>query len=505
MYALVGLMYGFVLSYMSMPICQYVFGPMGAPGRSTLQQCNVGVSVATLPWTFKVFYGFALDRIGFCGTRRRGWVIFGWSAAMLPLAALALFSDVLAERGDFATYALLQMLISFFYVISDVAGDGMTIELSKAEPIEVRGHILTTGQLVRFVASIAVNMLGILAMNGKDYYPNVSKANETIFPFELSFGNVHLVLLCACLPFYLGMVVLLKDPPLPLDSNALATERKRSVMEVMAMMWSLMKTKVMLFLIIFPLANMTFCCLQNPAGNVVGAIASPSTLQLSVGNFVGQLLFAVGVWIFRTYFMQTNWRVTFMWTAVLLATNNCFQLLVIFNAWGVGQDGWFYALGGSALSLITGVQQVLSSLAVVEISPAGYEATVYEIITTVHNAGITLCSNFQNLLVPVFALNDIDALTYTAATRDDYNARMCAATVFTLVLNVVTVPMFMGFLPKDKAQCAAWLKDPRWMHMAVGVVSVVLTLGSLLLSFGASLLSIFPQTMCLRIAGGTGC
>ena len=34
----------------------------------------------------------------------------------------------------------------FFYIFSDVAGDGMTIELSKLEPPETRGYILTTGQ-----------------------------------------------------------------------------------------------------------------------------------------------------------------------------------------------------------------------------------------------------------------------------------------------------------------------------------------------------------------------
>ena len=35
----------------------------------------------------------------------------------------------------------------FFYIFSDVAGDGMTIELSKLEPPETRGYIITTGQI----------------------------------------------------------------------------------------------------------------------------------------------------------------------------------------------------------------------------------------------------------------------------------------------------------------------------------------------------------------------
>ena len=73
-----------------------------------------------------------------------------------------------------------------------------------------------------------------------------------------------------------------------------------------------------------------------------------------------------GVFLFRKFFMTRNWRMTFVWTTFLLALNNGFQLMVIYNvsklqyiqdavhrirtpglcqAWGVGQDGWFYAFG----------------------------------------------------------------------------------------------------------------------------------------------------------------
>lgn len=107
-------------------------------------------------------------------------------------------------------------------------------------------------------------------------------------------------------------------------------------------------------------------------------------------------------------------------------------MFFVFQAWGVGQDGWFYAFGsaldcsfdsqhvkgwttinkrqeglktvvarvassvqvlrnkqqtelevafrknhpGNILMIIQGIAQVLSSLAVVEISPSGYEASV---------------------------------------------------------------------------------------------------------------------------------
>lgn len=39
-----------------------------------------------------------------------------------------------------------------------------------------------------------------------------------------------------------------------------------------------------------------------------------------------------GVYVFRRFFMNRNWRMTFVWTAAILALNNCFQLMVIYNA-----------------------------------------------------------------------------------------------------------------------------------------------------------------------------
>eukprot|EP00435_Cladocopium_sp_Y103_P043551 s1451_g12.t1 len=196
-----------------------------------------------------------------------------------------------------------------------------------------------------------------------------------------------------------------------------------------------MQTKVMFYLIIFALGNMAIASLLNPAQNIIAFIAAPWERSLAMRC----------VYVFRRFFMNRNWRMTFVWTAAILALNNCFQLMVIYNAWGVGQDGWFYAFGSNILMIIQGIAQVLSSLAVVEISPDGYEASVYEFLTSIHNAGITLNSNLQNLF------------------------------------------------------------DSWWKRPSVGGVNLFVGGGVLLFSVLVSLLSAFPETNCLQIAGGPGC
>merc|ERR1719163_2317146 len=105
--------------------------------------------------------------------------------------------------------------------------------------------------------------------------------------------------------------------------------------------------------------------------------------------------------------MNKNWRLTFIWTALLIAGNGGLQLMMIFNTGGFGQTGWFYAFGTNIMLLIQGVQQVLSSLAVIEISPPGFEASIYEFLISVGNSGISLNGNIMNFLLPVFNLNGI--------------------------------------------------------------------------------------------------
>jgi len=499
-WAMVGIMYGFVANYINIPICQYIFGPLGAPGRATVAQCNIAPTITCIPWNFQVFYGLLLDRVGLFGTRRKGWVIFGWTMALLFLIVISALVDDLVEQGALFTYMFLLMIMCFFYIFATVGCDGMTIEFGKMEPPESRGYILTTGQMVRFGSTIMVNLVGIFGMNGKNYYPKVHGPNSTIFAFELSFSAIHLVLLAMCLPLYVAMVYFLEDPPKEIEEH-------HSLKTVFETLWTVMKTKVMFCLIMFGIMSTAICSLLNPGMNVIANIVAPSTFQVSVGTFIGNMLFLVGVWIFRTYCMNKNWRITFIWTAMLLATNGTFQLIMISNTWGFGQTGWFYAFGSNILLLVQGVQQVLSSLAVIEVSPPGFEASVYEFLTSMGNSGIALNTNLQNIFLPIFHLNGI-APNYhkvdpTGPEHQHYNNLLNAATYFTIAVNGLAALTFCWFLPTGKQQCREWLT--KWHHTGIGIWNLSFGGGVLFFSLTVSVLSALPATSCLQIAGGAGC
>lgn len=276
---------------------------------------------------------------------------------------------------------------------------------------------------------------------------------------------------------------------------------------VVKTLWTVMKTRVIFSLVMFGIGSIAVASLQNPALNIIAFIATPSTFQLSMGTMMGNILFLIGVWLFRSHFMNRNWRVTFIWTGSLLACNSVFQLLVIYNAWGIGQSGWFYALGSNVLLLVQGISQVLASLSVMEISPPGFEASIYEFLTSMQNSGITLNTNLQNILLPIFSLNGI-AASYQAdisdpAKHSDNNRHLGIATGFTIGLNLMGCLIFCWFLPKDKAQCRKWLGQ--WHHTALGTWNLAFGGGVLFFSLAVSVLSAMPSTDCLRIAGGAGC
>ena len=63
--------------------------------------------------------------------------------------------------------------------------------------------------------------------------------------------------------------------------------------------------------------------------------------------------------------------------------------------------------------------------------------------------------------------------------------------------------LFLGLLPSQKAhvaQLASLPPSPAMGKLMLGLLGVLVVLGT-----GLSVLPIFPQTACLRIAGGGGC
>jgi hypothetical protein len=478
-YIVIGLINGFFATYFQQPtICQYVFGPMGKQVDDThftsQSQCNVSVSVYQISWNFKLFFGFFLDVFGFFGSRRKGWMLFGWTGGLTTLAVAAIFVDSFIEHHQYEMYLMLMVVCCFFSTFSDVAGDGMIIEYSKLERGENKGYILTTCQMLRFVMMMVSTGLGMLFMSGPHYQPQGgAEAGSISLPFDLSFAGVHWLLLGVSIPPYIGMWLWLKDPPVQ-EEHARGC---KGLGHAFNRLWHAMQSYAVFMLLIMSVGIYGLAGMVNPATQPIALISRANDIQLGIGAFIGNLFFVVGVWIFRKYFMAKNWRFTLFMTQAFVAICSALAIMIVYDTFGISQNGWFYMLQSNIPMLIQGIGQVVGSLAVVEISPPGLEATIYELLTSATNGAISLSTTLQTSFGKVFKVDEVAYDTFHGPMHDEFVARMARATLFTLAVNVAAAAVFMWFLPKNPAMCKDWLEKKSWHTKWAGVLNTVVFLG----------------------------
>jgi hypothetical protein len=478
-YIIIGLVNGFFATYFQQPtICQYVFGPMGQTiddkHFTTQAQCNVSVSVYQISWNFKLFFGFFLDVFGFLGSRRKGWMLMGWTGGLGALAFAAIFVDSFVEHHQYETYLMVMVVCCFFSTFSDVAGDGMIIEYSKLERGANKGYILTTCQMLRFVMMMVSTGLGMLFMSGPHYQPSGgAKPGSINLPFDLSYSAVHWLLLGVSIPPYIGMWLWLKDPPVQEEHE----RGCRGLSFAFNRLWQAMKSFAVFNLLIMSVGIYGLSGMVNPANSPIAAVAQPTNIQASIGAFLGNVLFVAGVWVFRKFFLTKNWRFTLFMTQAFAGICSAMAIMIVYDTWGISQNGWFYMFQNSIPLLIQGIGQVVTSLAVVEISPPGLEATIFELLTSATNGSISLSTTLQTTFGKIFG---VDAITYDnfhGPLHDEYVNRMARATLFCLAVNVSTAAIFMWFLPKNAAMCKDWLEKKSWHTTWAGLVNVAVFLG----------------------------
>merc|ERR1711957_119834 len=153
-------------------------------------------------------------------------------------------------------------------------------------------------------------------------------------------------------------------------------------------------------------------------GNGVASIAKPTNIQTGIGAGLGNLSLVAGVWIFRRFLMAKSWRSTLFMSEFFLAVTSALSLMIIYDTWGISRNGWFYMFTSNLPAIIQGVGRIVSSLAIIEISPAGLEATVYELLVSANNGAISLNTALQTVFAAPFQLDDINRESLIEATAD---------------------------------------------------------------------------------------
>merc|ERR1712032_1061946 len=212
------------------------------------------------------------------------------------------------------------------------------------------------------------------------------------------------------------------------------------------------------------------------------------------GCSFGNIMFVGGVYLFRKYLLTYNWRLTLIWTHAVISVLSILAIMIIFDTFGIAQNGWFYLFYNQIPSFIQGLCQVLGSLAVIEVSPAGLEATIYELLISANNGALALSAALQSVFAEPFKLDAISAKHWQSYNCSAHSAgepdpichtwedRMSAATWMTLAVNLVGVAIFVWFMPKNAAHCREWAAKASWHNNWAACLNFVVFFGPFIYS-----------------------
>jgi hypothetical protein len=114
-----------------------------------------------------------------------------------------------------------------------------------------------------------------------------------------------------------------------------------------------------------------------------------TNFQSGIDTITSYLALVAGVMVFKTYLINKSWRFTSYLSVIVTSVLGLMWLLAYYNTGGL-RNGWFTIFVDMDKSFTHGLSQVLYSMAVIELSQPGLEATTYELMTSLGNAAMTV-------------------------------------------------------------------------------------------------------------------
>lgn len=112
------------------------------------------LAMLTLPWTFKLAYGFIMDRYAFLAMgRRRPWIIVSQLGLVVSLVAMAMVNPGTAQIGALTAFAF---SLGLWSAAQDVAVDGLAVDILPHDEIERTNGVMFGGQAIGIATGAAV-------------------------------------------------------------------------------------------------------------------------------------------------------------------------------------------------------------------------------------------------------------------------------------------------------------------------------------------------------------
>lgn len=315
------------------------------------------------------------------------------------------------------------------------------------------------------------------------------------FSWGLSFETVALVMAIPAAIMVPLSGLLVREPRDP--AKVLPTGR-----EYMTMCWDLLKSKACFYIICYCFFTSAIGGITTPAqGNVKIYWAGVENLQNQLFSLVGLVLFAIGLWMVKKWFLNSSWRMLLAITIIMLnCIDSIFSTLTVFD---IVRNQYFY-LGETVLvEFPMAANFVVSTFVIVEMADDGNEGAVYGLLTTTANLGSPVARAIGNQLYQLFTPSLSDSKNYIRDTPEFRNT-VFHSFLLSYFFPMLSLAVVFYFLPDQKKQAqerkANWKKRPIY-----GILTLVLLSMAFTYSLTVNFMAMSPETMCMKFAGGDGC
>ena len=431
-YVCIGVVNGLLQNALQ-PYCQYVVH--GAPN-----QCSTLATFVNLPWGFKVFYGLLSDAVPICGQHRKPYLIIGWSLTFLGSLSIALLGSF-GVPLSLEVIASIFLAITFAYIIADCAADASVVAYTALEPEETRGSLITTAYLIRFIANIFSSSVLAFLFNGPP--------TEGSFSFGLTTSQLLWIVVGTVALLMAPTLVLLKEPldaqedPIPIGERLLEF---RNLMAQPAA-----------YRIAIAMTGLTTLSLvtNNASNNANAAWFHMTPLQFGISSAINNVVLSLGMWLFKRYLLNVNWRLSFAFGIVGMQVLGLVYLLTIYVP--TFRDGWWIVFTSQDQELAYTLIFAIGVVIIPEIALPGFEGITYGAITTYQNCAQNITAVLNNLLLAIWESNtsDEDIKADTPTVR----RHMAYLTVLTVLVALSSL-LWLPLLPSQKPAIAQLKTQP---------------------------------------------
>lgn len=385
------LLCGFLPALIANPTTVFMVDQLDA---TSAQQNTVAVAYS-LPWCFKVGFGFLTDAFPLSRTsRRKPYFVLGFAIHMVANACLARFA-----RPSVTQLATCSFFATFGRIMSDVMADAMMVERTKLEPRDMRGTFQSKCYLARFYGALLGAVLGG-CLYSKQVMPALGLSGSE--GGRLPYGAIVWITVYAPLALLLPTVPLLLDDALGPAGRGRrhdhAGEGMSAARRQCAVLWDVAQRRAvwqpMAFVFLFNVLQW-----RNAAWSSFLRIGLDfRAYELGALHMVAHLMTLLGAIAYRRYFMKTSLRALYFWSTLVVAVLGTGQLLLILG-WNrqLGIPDFVFALGDDALTqCVSALLYIPVCIMFSSLCPDGSEGFVYALLTSFSNTGETVARALSN-------------------------------------------------------------------------------------------------------------